>query len=74
MVLSPHLGRRQEDRGFTEVDLRRMLEKAVRLRPDVLEGRWIVETKHGRARWEVVVEPELEREHLVVVTAYEVNT
>jgi hypothetical protein len=60
------------DRRFTEVDLRRMLERASRRRQDVVEGRWVIETKHRGKAWEVVVEPDLERDLLVVVTAYRV--
>ncbi len=59
-----------EDRDFTEFDLRHMLEGARALRPDVMEGRWIVETKHRRRDWEVVVEPDREDQRLVVIAAY----
>jgi hypothetical protein len=58
------------DRQFTEVDLRRMLEYAAGMRRDVVEGRWIVETRHGRRPWEVIVEPDHEARTIVVVTAY----
>jgi hypothetical protein len=59
-----------EDRGFNEVELREMLERATAFRADVVDGRFVIETQfHGR-NWEVVVEPD-ELEHLlVVVTAY----
>lgn len=58
------------DRDFTEVDLRRMLEQGSRLREDVVEGRWIVETWHLGHPWEVIVEPDTEIQRLVVITAY----
>jgi len=58
------------DRDFTEVDLRRMLQYAGGLREDVLQGRWVVETRHLRQDWEVIVEPEPESQLLIVVTAY----
>ena len=61
------------DRDFTEVDLRRMLERARRLREDVVEGRWIVETRHARHPWEVIVEPDYQVQLLIVVTAYPVS-
>jgi len=32
-----------EDRGFTEVDLREMVERAVGFRPDVVDGRFVIE-------------------------------
>lgn len=51
--LTPHVEKRMEDRGFTEVDLRDMLERAAAFRPDVVEGRFVLETRfHGRKwRW-----------------------
>jgi len=59
-----------EDRDFSEVELRAMLEHAHGYRTDVVEGRFVIETKRRRAPWEVVVEPD-EMDHLlVVVTAY----
>jgi hypothetical protein len=71
--LTPHLQKRMEDRDFSEVDLRLMLEHARGHRADIVEGRFVIETEHKRARWEVIVEPD-ELDHLlVVVTAYPVN-
>ena len=62
-----------EDRGFTEVDLREMLERAVGFRPDVVDGRFVVETRFRGRKWEVVVEPDETAHLLVVVTAYGVE-
>ena len=70
--LSPHLLKRMIDRGFTEPDLRLMIEDADGYHRDVMEGRWVVETAHGGRRWEIVVEPSLDENSLVVVTAYPV--
>lgn len=61
-----------EDRRFSEVDLRTMLERAASHRSDVVEGRWIILTRHRRRPWEVIVEPDSGAELLVVVTAYPV--
>lgn len=58
------------DRRLTEVDLRRMLQHASGYSPDVVEGRWVIRTRHGRKDWEVIVEPDYEQKLLVVVTAY----
>jgi hypothetical protein len=58
------------DRRFTEVDLRRMLAAATAHRPDIVEGRWVIETRHRRRPWEVIVEPGEELRLLLVVTAY----
>ena len=59
-----------EDRRFSEVDLRAMLQGATSYRPDVVEGRWVIITRHRRRPWEVIVEPDLGARVLVVVTAY----
>jgi hypothetical protein len=60
------------DRRFTEIELRRTLEQATGYRGDVVEGRWMIETRHRRRAWEVIVEPDSERRLLDVVTAYPV--
>ena len=70
LELTRHLERRMEDRNFTELELRLMLENASALRPDLLEGRWVVETKHRGCDWEVILEPALRSRRLVVITAY----
>ncbi len=62
--------KRLEDRRFNEVDLRVMLECARLHRRDVVEGRWVIETRHRRHPWEVIVEPDKGNKLLVVVTAY----
>ena len=73
LEFSPHLLKRMLDRRFTEVDLRSMLEHAGGYRPDVIEGRWVIETRHTRKNWEVIVEPDDDQALLVVVTAYPVE-
>lgn len=59
-----------EDREFNEVDLRTMLERASGFRPDIVDGRWLVESWHQNRRWDIIVEPDTEQGLLVVVTAY----
>ena len=49
-----------------------MLEAASGYRKDVAPGRWVIEAKRGRQRWEVIVEPDDALKMLVVITAYEV--
>lgn len=73
LELSAHLLRRMEDRAFNEVDRRRMLEYAIGHRTDILAGRFVIDTKHGRTPWEVIVEPDEARQLLVVITAYPVE-
>ena len=66
----PHLIKRMVDRGFKKVDLRRMLYLASGYRRDIVPGRLLILTRHRRRTWHVIVEPDLEAELLVVVTAY----
>jgi hypothetical protein len=46
LELTSHLEKRMEDREFTEVDLREMLERAHSYRADVVVGRWTIITRH----------------------------
>lgn len=62
-----------EDRDFTELDLRAMLERAESYRPSIVEERWMVSTRHRGAEWAVIVEPDSNAHLLVVVTAYPVK-
>jgi len=70
LEFSSHLLKRMTDRQFTEVELRRMLEHAKGHRPDIVEGRWVIDVRHKRSAWEVIVEPDAKVQLLVVVTAY----
>ena len=70
LELSPHLLKRMLDRGFSEVDLRGMMERASGLHEDDEPGRWVVETKHDSESWAVIVEPDAGDRLLVVITAY----
>jgi hypothetical protein len=70
--LSAHVLKRMEDRRFNKVDLRRMLEHAKTHRPDIVDGRFVIEARHAGAAWEVIVEPDQPRQLLVVITAYPV--
>ena len=70
LELTPHVLKRMVDRGFTEVDLRQMLEDASSFRPDVEEGRWAIVSRHRRRSWEIIVELAEAERVLVVITAY----
>jgi hypothetical protein len=61
-----------DDRRFDEIDLRRMLARASSHRADVAEDRWVIDVRHRRQAWQVIVEPDPDRRLLVVVTAYPV--
>jgi hypothetical protein len=73
LELSPHLLKRMAERGFNELDLRRMLSVATSLRWDVVPGRWIARTRLRGRFWEVIVEPDDDAHRLVVITAYSVS-
>lgn len=73
LELTPHVEKRMEDRDFTEVDLRAMIEAATGYRKDVVEDRFVVETRFRRRPWEIIVEPDATGPFLVVVTAYGVD-
>ena len=45
LELTPHVEKRMADRAFTEVDLRLMLERATGFRPDLIDDRFVVETR-----------------------------
>ena len=70
LELTPHVEKRMEDRGFTEVDLRQMLEHGTGFRRDAVEGRFVIEARFRGRPWEVVVEPDEVDHLLVVVTAF----
>ena len=73
LELSPHLFKRMADRDFNEVGVRDMLSNASSLRLDTIPGRWRIQTRHRRAPWEVIVEPDAQGQLLVVITAYRVE-
>jgi len=73
LELTPHIEKRMIDRGFGEIDVRKMLASARRYRQDVAPGRWVIETRHRRRPWEVIVEPDAAEGLLSIVTAYPVE-
>ena len=44
LEFTSHLEKRMDDRDFTELDLRAMLERAESYRPSVVAERWMVRT------------------------------
>jgi hypothetical protein len=72
LELTPHVLKRMVDRGFTETNLRQMLEDASGFRRDVEEGRWAIASRHCGRPWEIIVEPDEGERVLVVITAYPV--
>jgi hypothetical protein len=70
LELTSHVEKRMEDRGFTEVDLRQMLDNAQSWKPDVPAGRFVIECPFRRRKWHVIVEPDAAERLIVVITAY----
>lgn len=68
-----HAEMRMEQRGVTEVELRAMLERATGFRPNVVDGRFMIDVRHQGSPWIVIVEPDAEAMLLVVVSVYEVS-
>jgi len=65
-----HIEDRMEERGFSEVELRAMLEDATSLSPARRKGRWLADT-HFRGRpWVVVLEPDVADQITYVITAF----
>jgi hypothetical protein len=73
VVGSAHLVERMIDRGFSEVDLREMLEDSIGVAYGSGPGRWIAECPWRGERWEVILEPDRASRVVVVVTAYRVD-
>jgi hypothetical protein len=53
-----------------DAGLRIMLDEATGFHDNHEEGRFVIESSHGRVRWAVIVEPSAEYVSLIVVTAY----
>lgn len=73
MVFGQHVLDRMVDRRFSEVELRSMLSVAISIRRDETPGRWIVNTRLRQRRWEIIVEPDIDRRLTIVVTAYRIG-
>jgi hypothetical protein len=50
-----------------------MLKRATGFEASVVEGRFMIQARHGQSPWVVIVEPDAEASLLVVVTVYEVS-
>lgn len=70
LEITPHLLKRMLDRGFNEMELRDMLQHAKQYRPSASPGRFIVEARHDKRDWEIVVEPDEQAQLLLIITAY----
>lgn len=72
LEITPHVETRMEERDFTEIDLRTMLDRADAFEPDEIEGRYMIQTRHRREDWRIIVEPDENDHLLVVITAFSI--
>jgi hypothetical protein len=70
LAFTKHLELRMDEREFSELELRRMLDVATGVRPSRVEARYVATTRHRGKPWEVVLEPDPDERLLYVVTAY----
>ena len=68
-----HLRKRMLDRTFSETDLLTMLEDATDYHEDYEPGRYVIETRHGGHSWEIIVEPLVDDEILLVISAWRLD-
>jgi hypothetical protein len=59
-----------EERGFSEVELRAMLEDAISIERGSRPGRWVVRTRHANRSRTVILETEPDSRTVAVVTAW----
>lgn len=72
LEFSPHLLKRMIDRGFSQTDLREMLELADGFQVDADPDRFAIFTHREQVQWVVIVEPDQDANVLVVITAFPV--
>ena len=70
LEISPHAEKRMEERDFTEIDLREMVQRAHAFELDEIGGRYVIQTRGQQSDWKIIVEPDETDHLLVVVTAF----
>lgn len=70
LELSEHADDRMEERGTDQLALRWMLHHCSRWRRSRTAGRFIVEATYRGTAWEIVLDPDYDRQCIVVVTMY----
>jgi hypothetical protein len=71
LLFTDHTKLRLEQRDLTELEVRAMLERANKYRPDPIDWRFQIPARHRRQPWIVVVEPNEMLKKLVIITVYE---
>jgi hypothetical protein len=70
LAFTPHVELRMEEREFTELELRRMLDHPTSITPGRFPGRFQVATRFHGGPWIVVLEPDSDDRLVWVVTAF----
>jgi hypothetical protein len=68
--ISPHAMRRMPIRGFSETDLRGMLEDPDHVEPDACPGRFVAHCRWHGQQWNIILEPDKDAGVIIVVTAF----
>jgi hypothetical protein len=71
--LSTHALERMGDRDFTELDVRRMFDAAIAVRRSDWP-RWEIHTRLRGSPWRMIVELDIQRYVVNVITAHPLNT
>jgi hypothetical protein len=74
LAFTAHVESRMEERAFSELELRAMLDDAREFTQGARRGRWIVQTRYAGQPWTVVLEPDQDEQVIYVVTAYRRET
>ncbi len=70
--LTPHVQKRMVDRGFSETELRTMLQDATQW-IEQSHGTWIVASKLDSEPWEIIIRPDKAERCIIVVTCYPIS-
>jgi hypothetical protein len=74
LEFTPHIEKRMVQRNFTEIDIRTMLENAIQIKQDHNQhGRWIIVSKLDKVMWEIIVEPDIEEQLIILITAFPIE-
>ena len=70
LELTGHVEERMEERGADPVASRWMLHHCTACRRSRVPGRFVAHATYRGVHWEIVLEPDYDRECIVVVTMY----
>lgn len=68
--LSGHIEKRMLQRGFSEAELRTMLDDVLEIAPTREDGRWQVICRFEGTRWKIILEPREVHQTIEAITAF----